>query len=431
MLNSTSERICVICQSVCSPQVTVDDLMKLKLKHLRSILNTANVATSNCKEKRDLVDLILRNRFKFQNVTNNNNNKRTSTPPNTASPSPPPSSTNQQSSNSFNDTFSNFMTNVQDFVNFNLNSALNQAQPAPAPPSSSSSSSTSSTTTNKQPFTSTTSTNFNINQSNSSQTPPSSSSSHHQMPSSSTASNLNNLFNIIGEQVPNVLQQTFTNNRFTFNNVFNSNSSNDINNIDEMRRGSTVDHSEPEPTANTTTPTTTTTTINNEPPPPTTTTEQKPTTIKRRASLSDIKTVDDIENLSIKQIKEILATNFVDYKGCCEKKELIEKAKRLFNSYEDNKRLEKELVNESTNNGLSAEASGGQTTTTTVTSQSAGSETKKVDEFDLCKICMESLIDCVLLDCGHMVACTKCGKRLAECPICRQNVIRVIRVFKS
>ena len=28
---------------------------------------------------------------------------------------------------------------------------------------------------------------------------------------------------------------------------------------------------------------------------------------------------------------------------------------------------------------------------------------KKFDEADLCKICMESLIDCVLLDCGHMV----------------------------
>jgi len=46
-----------------------------------------------------------------------------------------------------------------------------------------------------------------------------------------------------------------------------------------------------------------------------------------------------------------------------------------------------------------------------------------VDENDLCKICMETLIDCVLLDCGHMVSCTKCGKRLAECPICENLFI--------
>ena len=56
--------------------------------------------------------------------------------------------------------------------------------------------------------------------------------------------------------------------------------------------------------------------------------------------------------------------------------------------------------------------------------------TKKAKEDDLCKICMDSLIDCVLLECAHMVSCTKCGKRLAECPICRQNVVRVVRVFK-
>ena len=49
---------------------------------------------------------------------------------------------------------------------------------------------------------------------------------------------------------------------------------------------------------------------------------------------------------------------------------------------------------------------------------------------ELCKICMEHLIDCVLLECGHMVTCTQCGKQMAECPICRQYVVRVVRVFK-
>uniref|UniRef100_A0A8C6KC23 RING-type domain-containing protein n=1 Tax=Nothobranchius furzeri TaxID=105023 RepID=A0A8C6KC23_NOTFU len=52
-------------------------------------------------------------------------------------------------------------------------------------------------------------------------------------------------------------------------------------------------------------------------------------------------------------------------------------------------------------------------------------------EENLCKICMDSPIDCVLLECGHMVTCTKCGKRMSECPICRQYVIRAVHVFRS
>lgn len=50
---------------------------------------------------------------------------------------------------------------------------------------------------------------------------------------------------------------------------------------------------------------------------------------------------------------------------------------------------------------------------------------------NLCRICMDALIDCVLLECGHMVTCTKCGKRMNECPICRQYVVRAVHVFKS
>ena len=54
-----------------------------------------------------------------------------------------------------------------------------------------------------------------------------------------------------------------------------------------------------------------------------------------------------------------------------------------------------------------------------------------ISDENCCKICMEAVIDCVLLECGHMVTCTNCGKRLNECPICRQYVIRAVRIFKS
>ncbi|XP_063061705.1 E3 ubiquitin-protein ligase rififylin isoform X2 [Engraulis encrasicolus] len=119
----------------------------------------------------------------------------------------------------------------------------------------------------------------------------------------------------------------------------------------------------------------------------------------RRASLSDLSCVEDIEALSVKQLKEILARNFVDYKGCCEKWELMERVTRLYHDQKDLQNLD--------------------------------SPSGPVLEENLCKICMDSPIDCVLLECGHMVTCTKCGKRMSECPICRQYVVRAVHVFRS
>ncbi|KAG9492608.1 hypothetical protein GDO78_000879 [Eleutherodactylus coqui] len=124
----------------------------------------------------------------------------------------------------------------------------------------------------------------------------------------------------------------------------------------------------------------------------------------KRASLSDISNLDDIESLSVRQLKEILARNFVNYKGCCEKWELMERVTRLYNSQ---KALQQKVLVVFT--GKFGPAS---------------------DE-NICKVCMDSPIDCVLLECGHMVTCTKCGKRMSECPICRQYVVRAVHVFRS
>ncbi|XP_073415039.1 E3 ubiquitin-protein ligase rififylin [Dendrobates tinctorius] len=125
---------------------------------------------------------------------------------------------------------------------------------------------------------------------------------------------------------------------------------------------------------------------------------------RRRASLSDIGSLNDIESLSVRQLKEILARNFVNYKGCCEKWELMERVTRL---YHDQKDLQQKA-------SMGEEGKGG----------------PSADE-NLCKVCMDSPIDCVLLECGHMVTCTKCGMRMSECPICRQYVVRAVHVFRS
>lgn len=58
---------------------------------------------------------------------------------------------------------------------------------------------------------------------------------------------------------------------------------------------------------------------------------------KKRASLELIEQPEDIENLSVKELKEILATNFVNYKGCCEKVELLERVKLLWLDTQNNK----------------------------------------------------------------------------------------------
>ncbi|KAL7848958.1 hypothetical protein SRHO_G00205810 [Serrasalmus rhombeus] len=127
----------------------------------------------------------------------------------------------------------------------------------------------------------------------------------------------------------------------------------------------------------------------------------------RRASLSDLGSVEDIEALSVRQLKEILARNFVNYKGCCEKWELMERVTRL---YHDQKDLQNLVSN---------------------TSEGTDTTGRPSMEENLCKICMDSPIDCVLLECGHMVTCTKCGKLMNECPICRQYVVRAVHVFRS
>ncbi|XP_062310738.1 E3 ubiquitin-protein ligase RNF34a [Osmerus eperlanus] len=130
-----------------------------------------------------------------------------------------------------------------------------------------------------------------------------------------------------------------------------------------------------------------------------------------RASLSDISSHRDIEGLSVRQLKEILARNFVNFSGCCEKWELVERVGRLYREAEDNR---KPVENVST--AVSADGERSQLTS---------------HDDSLCRICMDAVIDCVLLECGHMVTCTKCGKRMSECPICRQYVVRAVHVFKS
>lgn len=110
--------------------------------------------------------------------------------------------------------------------------------------------------------------------------------------------------------------------------------------------------------------------------------------LKFKASLSDLTCLDDIEKLNNKRIKQILASNFVHFKCTSNRSELIAKLKSLYLTNQENKKLDtKHVINV---NNISLE------------------DTKSNNaSHDMCKICMEYVIDCVLLDCGHMVVCTK------------------------
>ncbi|XP_026501451.1 E3 ubiquitin-protein ligase RNF34 isoform X3 [Vanessa tameamea] len=116
----------------------------------------------------------------------------------------------------------------------------------------------------------------------------------------------------------------------------------------------------------------------------------------RHLTLEQIKQATDLDLLSVKQLKELLTRNRVEFRGCLERKDLLERAKTLWANH-----------------------------------------VKYKDEIDnlpfeeSCKICMAAPLECVLLECGHIAACTACSKQLAECPICRQYVVRAVRFFRS
>jgi len=112
--------------------------------------------------------------------------------------------------------------------------------------------------------------------------------------------------------------------------------------------------------------------------------------------LSEIQTLEEVNELSVKQAKDILAMNRVNFKGVVEKDELLKHVGRLW-------RQEKQ----------------------------AQDDKESMNDSELCKICMDNPVDCVMLECGHMCTCTTCGKQMAECPICRQYVVRVVRTFKA
>lgn len=134
--------------------------------------------------------------------------------------------------------------------------------------------------------------------------------------------------------------------------------------------------------------------------------------------IQDLRDPGEINNLSTKQLKILLTRNCIDYRGVFEKEVLREKVMQLW--IDHNERLERRRAN------ARARIAKGSTD-----QQNNQDSLDDIDESQLCKICMEREIDCVLLECGHYLTCVACGRKLAECPICRQNITRCVRTFRS
>ncbi|KAG0030560.1 hypothetical protein BGZ82_007385 [Podila clonocystis] len=123
----------------------------------------------------------------------------------------------------------------------------------------------------------------------------------------------------------------------------------------------------------------------------------------------------DPSTLSIKAIKSILDSSFVTYVGVVEKRDLVDRLQKLI----DNTRAEQAMVQEQDVEAKKSPTSSSATT----------------DDDNLCKICCDAALNCVMLNCNHMSTCMDCGKLIMEgsrmCPICREYVVKLLHVFRA
>ncbi|KAI9370520.1 hypothetical protein BJX61DRAFT_87752 [Aspergillus egyptiacus] len=53
------------------------------------------------------------------------------------------------------------------------------------------------------------------------------------------------------------------------------------------------------------------------------------------------------------------------------------------------------------------------------------------EEMDLCQICFGEEQDALFYDCGHVCACVTCARQVDICPICRKNVLSVVKIYRT
>jgi hypothetical protein len=56
-------------------------------------------------------------------------------------------------------------------------------------------------------------------------------------------------------------------------------------------------------------------------------------------------------------------------------------------------------------------------------------EYQRLQQEQLCKICMDEKCTIVFLPCGHIVSCSRCAPALRKCPICMQIIKGSVRAY--
>ncbi|GAB5588735.1 hypothetical protein Unana1_03635 [Umbelopsis nana] len=141
-------------------------------------------------------------------------------------------------------------------------------------------------------------------------------------------------------------------------------------------------------------------------PPPSTTTPPRPSNSPDDFQPPSLDTLIqakiDPNTLSVRTLKSVLKANFVEHSKVLEKSELVTRVNRLL----DDRRKESQRTDD-----------------------------RGLEDEGLCRICCDASQNCVFLECGHMVTCMDCGKKLVasrnECPICRERIIKLVHVFRS
>ena len=48
-----------------------------------------------------------------------------------------------------------------------------------------------------------------------------------------------------------------------------------------------------------------------------------------------------------------------------------------------------------------------------------------------CKVCLDRFYDCMFMPCNHLCCCLQCASALKQCPLCRQKLDKIIKIYRE
>lgn len=63
--------------------------------------------------------------------------------------------------------------------------------------------------------------------------------------------------------------------------------------------------------------------------------------------------------------------------------------------------------------------------------EEVSSKLKDLQDSNMCVVCCENQINCVVLPCGHKTFCYRCVYQYQDCPVCRTSISRIVRCYEA